>query len=100
MLFGGEVLGVALSLDQQVFLVVMAVLAGVGTAGVPSGSIPFIMLILQQVNVPMEGIAIIIGIDRILDMCRTVLNVSGDLVAATYISRTEEAVPEPSVTPD
>ena len=46
----------------------------------------------------MEGIAIIIGIDRILDMCRTVLNVTGDLVAATYISRTEEAVPRPSVT--
>ena len=99
-LFLAQVFGVDLSLDQQVFLVVMAVLAGVGTAGVPSGSIPFIMLILQQVNVPMEGIAIIIGIDRILDMCRTVLNVSGDLVAATYISRTEEAVPEPSVTPD
>ena len=97
-LFLAQVFGVNLSLDQQVFLVVMAVLAGVGTAGVPSGSIPFIMLILQQVNVPMEGIAIIIGIDRILDMCRTVLNVTGDLVAATYISRTEEAIPEPSVT--
>jgi len=48
--------------------------------------------------VPMEGIAIILGIDRILDMCRTVLNVTGDLVAATYISRTEEAVAEPSFT--
>ncbi|OFW00056.1 MAG: hypothetical protein A3H28_00850 [Acidobacteria bacterium RIFCSPLOWO2_02_FULL_61_28] len=98
-LFLAQVFGVNLSLDQQVFLVVMAVLAGVGTAGVPSGSIPFIMLILQQVNVPMEGIAIIIGIDRILDMCRTVLNVTGDLVAATYISRTEEAIPEPTTTP-
>jgi len=94
-LFLAQVFGVDLSLDQQLFLLLLAVLAGVGTAGVPSGSIPFIMLILQQVNVPMEGIAIILGIDRILDMCRTVLNVTGDMVAATYISRTEEPAPEP-----
>lgn len=97
-LFLAQVFGLDLSLEQQIFLLALAVLSGVGTAGVPSGSIPFIMLILQQVNVPMEGIAIILGIDRILDMCRTVLNVTGDMVAATYISRTEEAVPEPSVT--
>lgn len=98
-LFLAQVFGVDLTLDQQLFLLTLAVLAGVGTAGVPSGSIPFIMLILTQVNVPMEGIAIILGIDRILDMCRTVLNVTGDMVAATYISRTEEPVAEPSFTP-
>jgi DAACS family dicarboxylate/amino acid:cation (Na+ or H+) symporter len=57
------------------------------------------MLILQQVNVPMEGIAIIVGIDRILDMCRTVLNVTGDLVAAVYISRTETPLPEAAPAP-
>jgi DAACS family dicarboxylate/amino acid:cation (Na+ or H+) symporter len=98
-LFLAQVFGVDLSLDQQLYVLLLAVLAGVGTAGVPSGSIPFIMLILTQVNVPMEGIAIILGIDRILDMCRTVLNVTGDMVAATYISRTEEPVAEPSFTP-
>ena len=98
-LFLAQVFGVDLTLGQQALLLALAVLSGVGTAGVPSGSIPFIMLILQQVNVPMEGIAIILGIDRILDMCRTVLNVTGDLVAAAYISRTEQPVPEPSVTP-
>ena len=98
-LFLAQVFGVDLTFDQQLFLLTLAVLAGVGTAGVPSGSIPFIMLILTQVNVPMEGIAIILGIDRILDMCRTVLNVTGDMVAATYISRTEETVREPSLTP-
>ena len=98
-LFLAQVFGVDLTLGQQALLLALAVLSGVGTAGVPSGSIPFIMLILQQVNVPMEGIAIILGIDRILDMCRTVLNVTGDLVAAVYISHTEQAVPEPSVTP-
>ena len=94
-LFLAQVFGVDLTLGQQAFLLVLAVLSGVGTAGVPSGSIPFIMLILQQVNVPMEGIAIILGIDRILDMCRTVLNVTGDLVAAVYISRTETTAPQP-----
>ena len=91
-LFLAQVFGVDLSLGQQMLLLALAVLSGVGTAGVPSGSIPFIMLILQQVNVPMEGIAIILGIDRILDMCRTVLNVTGDLVAAVYISRTEQGI--------
>ncbi|MBI2817070.1 MAG: dicarboxylate/amino acid:cation symporter [Acidobacteria bacterium] len=96
-LFLAQVFGVHLTLAQQGLLLVLTILAGVGTAGVPSGSIPFVMLILQQVNVPMEGIAIVLGIDRILDMCRTVLNVTGDMVAATYISRSEafavEAIP-------
>ena len=98
-LFLAQVFGRDLTLEQQLSVLLLAVLAGVGTAGVPSGSIPFIMLILVQVNVPMEGIAIILGIDRILDMCRTVLNVTGDLVAATYISKTEEPIAEPSLTP-
>ena len=98
-LFLAQVFGVDLTLGQQALLLALAILSGVGTAGVPSGSIPFVMLILQQVNVPMEGIAIILGVDRILDMCRTVLNVTGDLVAAAYISHTEQPVPEPSVTP-
>ncbi|MSV35167.1 MAG: dicarboxylate/amino acid:cation symporter [Bryobacterales bacterium] len=90
-LFLAQVFGVDLTLGQQAMLLVMAVLSGVGTAGVPAGSIPFVMLILNQVNIPMEGIAIILGIDRILDMSRTVLNVTGDLVAAVYISATEPA---------
>jgi DAACS family dicarboxylate/amino acid:cation (Na+ or H+) symporter len=98
-LFLAQIFGVDLTFSQQMLLMVLAILSGVGTAGVPSGSIPFIMLILQQVNVPMEGIAIILGIDRILDMCRTVLNVTGDLVAAVYISRTETPLPEAAPAP-
>ena len=98
-LFLAQIFGVDLTVSQQMLLMVLAILSGVGTAGVPSGSIPFIMLILQQVNVPMEGIAIILGIDRILDMCRTVLNVTGDLVAAVYISRTEAPMEEDTITP-
>jgi DAACS family dicarboxylate/amino acid:cation (Na+ or H+) symporter len=89
-LFLAQVFGVDLSFTQQFTVVLMAVLAGVGTAGVPGGSIPLIVIVLKTVGVPSEGIAIILGVDRLLDMCRTVLNVTGDLVLAACVSRTEE----------
>lgn len=81
-----------LGFSQQFTVVLMAVLAGVGTAGVPGGSIPLIVIVLKTVGVPSEGIAIILGVDRLLDMCRTVLNVTGDLVLAACVSRSEERV--------
>ena len=84
-LFLAQVFGVELSLAQQVMVVLMAVLAGVGTAGIPGGSIPMIVLVLQSVGVPGPSVAIILGIDRILDMCRTVLNVTGDLTLAACV---------------
>jgi DAACS family dicarboxylate/amino acid:cation (Na+ or H+) symporter len=86
-LFLAQVFGVDLSWGQQITVVLLAVLAGVGTAGVPGGSIPMIVLVLQSIGVPGESIAIILGIDRICDMCRTVLNVTGDLVLATCVSK-------------
>jgi DAACS family dicarboxylate/amino acid:cation (Na+ or H+) symporter len=89
-LFLAQVFGVELSLFQQVTVVLMSVLAGVGTAGVPGGSIPLIVIVLGSVGVPSEGIAIILGVDRILDMCRTTLNVAGDLVLATCVSNSED----------
>ena len=85
-LFLAQVFGVDLSLGQQITVVLLAVLAGVGTAGVPGGSIPMIVLVLQSIGVPGESIAIILGIDRICDMCRTVLNVTGDLALATCVA--------------
>lgn len=88
-LFLAQVFGVELTLVQQVVVVLMAVLGGVGTAGVPGGSIPMIVIILQTIGVPGESIAIILGIDRILDMCRTVLNVTGDLALAACVARWE-----------
>lgn len=88
-LFLAQVFGVDLTLGQQVSVVVMAILAGVGTAGVPGGSLPLIVLVLQSVGIPPEGIGIILGVDRFLDMCRTVINVTGDLVAATVIAKSE-----------
>jgi len=88
-LFLAQVFHVELTLFQQITVVVMAGRAGVGTAGIPGGSLPMIVIVLQSVGVPGEGIGIILGIDRLLDMCRTVLNVSGDLVTATIVARVE-----------
>ena len=89
-LFLAQVFGVQLSLAQQVTVVLMSILAGIGTAGVPGGSLPLIVVLMRSVGVPGEGIGIIMGVDRILDMCRTVLNVTGDLVVATCVSRGSE----------
>lgn len=88
-LFLAQLFGVELTTSQQVTVVVMSVLAGIGTAGVPGGSIPVIVLLLQSVGVPGESIGIILGIDRILDMSRTVLNVTGDLVVAQCVASWE-----------
>ncbi|KAA0226562.1 dicarboxylate/amino acid:cation symporter [candidate division KSB1 bacterium] len=88
-LFIAQVFGVNLDLTTQLIVVIMSVLTAVGAAGVPSGSIPLLILVLQMVHVPPEGIAIILGVDRILDMCRTVLNVTGDITCAAYIARSE-----------
>jgi DAACS family dicarboxylate/amino acid:cation (Na+ or H+) symporter len=89
-LFLAQVFGVELTFPQQVTVVLMSVLAGIGTAGVPGGSLPLIVVLLQSVGVPGEGIGIILGIDRILDMCRTVLNVTGDLAVAACVAKSEE----------
>jgi len=86
-LFLAQVFGIELGFGQQATVVLMSVLAGIGTAGVPGGSLPLIAILLTTVGVPAEGIGIILGVDRILDMCRTTLNVSGDLVIATCVSR-------------
>ncbi|MGH9871089.1 MAG: dicarboxylate/amino acid:cation symporter [Pyrinomonadaceae bacterium] len=88
-LFLAQLAGVDLSLGQQLMVVYLAILGGIGTAGVPSGSIPFIIGVLVTIGVNPALIAIILGVDRILDMCRTTLNVVGDITAATYVARSE-----------
>ena len=88
-LFIAQVFGQDLTLSQQLIVVLMSVVTAIGTAGVPGGSIPLLMMVLQMVQVPVEGIAIIIGVDRILDMCRTTVNVTGDMVTATIVDRFE-----------
>ncbi len=90
-LFLAQVFGVSLSMGQQVAVVVMSVLTAVGAAGVPGGSIPLLVGVLAMFGIPPEGIAIILGIDRILDMSRTTVNVLGDVVAATWVAKSEGA---------
>ena len=90
-LFIAQVFGVHLSMGAQLFVVLMAVVTSIGVAGVPGGSIPLMMMVLQMVGVPIEGIAIVLGVDRILDMCRTAANVTGDVVTATVVERFEGA---------
>lgn len=88
-LFLAQFFGVDLTLQQQIVVMLVCILGGIGTAGVPAGSLPVVAMILAMVGVPAEGIGLILGVDRFLDMCRTTLNVTGDLVIATVVSRGE-----------
>ena len=88
-IFLAQVFGVSLDLGQMIVVMIMAVLTAVGAAGVPGGSIPLLVTILVMFGIPAEGIAIILGVDRILDMSRTTVNVCGDLSATAFVARTE-----------
>ena len=88
-IFLAQVFGIALDLGQMIVVMIMAVLTAVGAAGVPGGSIPLLVTILVMFGIPAEGIAIILGVDRILDMSRTTVNVCGDLSATAFVARTE-----------
>jgi Na+/H+-dicarboxylate symporter len=104
-LFLAQFFGIDLSITQQVVVMLVCILGGIGTAGVPAGSLPVVAMILVMVGVPAEGIGLILGVDRFLDMCRTTLNVTGDLVLATVVSRGEsddivpDDLPEPVAPP-
>ena len=89
-LFLAQFFGVDLSLGQQTLVLFVCILGGIGTAGVPAGSLPVVALILGMIGVPPEGIGLVLGVDRFLDMCRTTLNVTGDLICATVVSRGEQ----------
>jgi DAACS family dicarboxylate/amino acid:cation (Na+ or H+) symporter len=91
-LFLAQFYGVHLALAQQITVVFICILGGIGTAGVPAGSIPVVVMILGLVGVPPEGIGMILGVDRFLDMCRTTINVTGDLAAAVVVARGEPGV--------
>jgi len=88
-LFLAQFYGIDLGLGQQLLVVLVCILGGIGTAGIPGGSIPVVAMILGLISVPVEGIGLILGVDRFLDMCRTTLNVTGDLAAAVVVSRGE-----------
>ena len=97
-LFLAQVYGVPLSLSTQIIVIILSVITAVGAAGVPGGSLPLLMGVIAIVGVDPGAIAIIIGVDRILDMSRTTLNVVGDMSAAVYVARTESDWDPKSVT--
>ncbi len=84
--------GVTLSLGDQLVVLLLCILTATGMAGVPGGSLPLIGLILVQVGVEAGAIALVLGVDRILDMCRTTVNVTADLTTAVFVARTERTV--------
>jgi DAACS family dicarboxylate/amino acid:cation (Na+ or H+) symporter len=97
-IFLAQVFGVGLTVPEMVIVMIMSVITAVGAAGVPGGSLPLLVGILMMFNVPGEGIALILGIDRILDMCRTTVNNIGDMAATVFVARSE-GVWNPSMVP-
>ena len=96
-LFLAQFYGIALSMPEQLTVMGLALLAGIGTAGVPGGSWPMITGVIRRFGIPAESIGIVLGIDRILDMCRTTLNVVGDITIAACVATMEGqkvAIPE------
>ncbi|MCD2316407.1 dicarboxylate/amino acid:cation symporter [Sphingomonas sp. IC-11] len=85
-IFLAQFFGVELGLLQQLTVMLVCILGGVGTAGVPAGSLPVVAIILGMVGVPPTAIGLVLGVDRLLDMCRTALNVTGDLAIATMVA--------------
>ena len=90
-IFLAQFFGIELTIWQQLMVMLVCILGGIGTAGVPAGSLPVVALILAMVGIDPQAIALVLGVDRFLDMCRTTLNVVGDLVAAQVISAGEPA---------
>ena len=87
--FIAQTLGIGLDLGAQMTIIMMALLASIGTAAIPSAGIVMLIVILEAVGVPVGGIALILGVDRILDMCRTVTNITGDASVATIVAASE-----------
>ena len=87
--FISQALGLDLSIGQQLTIVLTATLASVGAAGVPGAGIIMLVIVLEAINVPVEGIALILGVDRILDMCRTAVNITGDAAVSVAVAYTE-----------
>jgi DAACS family dicarboxylate/amino acid:cation (Na+ or H+) symporter len=88
-LFLAQVAGVELPLVSQAIVIALAVLTAIGTAGVPGGSLPLLTIVLSQVGVPPDMIGLIIGVDRLVDMTRTMPNVSSDLLCSVWITKKE-----------
>ena len=87
--FIAQVFGIELTLIQQLTIVLTATLASIGSPGIPSGSIVMLIIVLNSVGLPVEGLALILGVDRPLDMLRTVVNITGDSTVSSIVARSE-----------
>lgn len=92
--FIAQALGMDLSIAQQLTIVLTATLASIGAAGVPGAGIIMLVIVLQAIEVPVEGIALILGVDRILDMIRTAVNITGDAAVSVAVAYTEDLLGE------
>jgi Na+/H+-dicarboxylate symporter len=90
--FIAQAFGLGLELTDYLLVIVTAMLASIGTAGVPGVGLVTLALVLQQVGLPLEGIALIIGVDRILDMIRTAVNVTGDAMVSVIVANSEQGI--------
>ena len=88
-IFVAEVFGIPMPLETQLTVIIMSILAAVGSMGVPGAGLIMISIIFTQVGIPLEGVALIAGIDRVLDMARTPMNVIGDSLGALVVSKLE-----------
>ena len=92
-IFLAKCIGMDLGITQMVTIVVTATLASIGTAGVPGAGLSMLAMVLQSVGLPLEGLALVAGIDRVLDMFRTCLNITGDAAVAVVVNASEQEVP-------
>ena len=88
-IFAAEVYGIPMPLDKQFVVLLMALLASIGSMGVPGAALIMITMVFTQVGIPLEAIALVAGVDRIMDMARTTINVMGDATGAIFVSRLE-----------
>ena len=94
-IFIAQVMGIDLTIGQQLMVLILALLTSIGVAGIPAASLVAIVLILPVVGLPVEAIGLVLAVDRILDMCRTAVNVTGDLTVTALVARAEgEELPE------
>ncbi len=94
-IFIAQVYGMHLGFGDQLAIVLTATLASIGAAGAPAMGVLMLVIVLRQVGIPLEGIALIMGVERILDMSRTVINITGDVAAATVIAHSENELHPP-----
>ena len=92
--FIAQAYGIDLTLSQLVTVVIMSIMASIGTAGVPGVGLIMLATVLTQVGLPVEGIGIIIGVDRLLDMTRTVVNITGDCAVTCIVAKSEGKLDE------